>query len=298
MPDTPAQRRTAAVVGAGFLGGALARALSLCDELAAAYTRTRPFLGPDGELDDALRDADTIFWLASSIRPATANVDDIADDRAALTSLLDALDRSATKPSRLIVASSGGTVYDPANPTPHHEDGPLRPVNLYGEAMVAIEDLVRSRAVEPCIVRVSNPYGPGQVAKSGQGVIAYWFEAIRRNEPITVIGSDQAARDYVFIDDVVEAMVRAHRSPAPPAVVNVGSGTPTTLADLVDNVRRALAPHPVKVDYAPARSFDAPSTWLDVDRARVELGWNATCSLEDGLRATWDYLTARDHLGE
>lgn len=282
----------AAVIGAGgFLGSALRRALDDLGVPVAGFTRETPFLDERGALDERVRSADTVYWLASSIRPATMDGGGEADRRA-LTSLVDALREQRATPPRLVAASSGGTVYEPTAPSPHAEDTPLHAANAYGEAMLQIEQLVSSTP-DPVILRVANAYGPGQPARRGQGVIAYWLSAIAAGEPIHILGSDEVARDYVYIDDVAAALVRVHQAPQPPAVVNIGSGEPTTLRALAELVVEAVAPAAVTVRHDAGRNFDAPSTWLDVSRAAKTLEWEPEVVLTEGLRRTWAWVRAR-----
>jgi UDP-glucose 4-epimerase len=282
----------AAVIGAsGFIGGALTRELRRQRVATSCFTRESPFIDDSGHLHPDLISADTIFWLAGSIRPAT--VSDTADgavtaDHNALVSLLRGLEGSGAGGRRRIVAvSSGGTVYDPHAPSPHAEDGVIAPANQYGTAMLAIESLIRASSPNSVVLRASNAYGPGQPARRGQGVIAYWLEAIAASEPIQVIGSEDVARDYVYIDDITAALVGVHAASTSPAVVNIGAGVPTTLHELVDLVQATVAPRKVIVRHAPARSFDAPSTWLDISLAAEALGWKPRCDLPTGLRETW-----------
>ncbi len=281
--------KDAAIVGAaGFLGSALATRFRSLGVHTACFTRSNPFVDGAGRLDAELRAADTVFWLASSVRPATADshADRVAADRRALETLLDGLDRSGSEPL-VVVVSSGGTVYDPRPAPPHHEESPIRPVNAYGEAMYELEQLVRAAAPRSTVLRVSNAYGPGQPARRGQGVIAHWLSSIAADAPVRIIGPDSAARDYVYVDDVIEALVRSHQADEVPRLLNIGSGQATTLADLLDAVRGVVAPRDVTVIQEPARGFDAPSTWLDVSRAATDLQWVPRTSLRDGLAATW-----------
>ncbi|HLY33903.1 MAG TPA: NAD-dependent epimerase/dehydratase family protein [Jatrophihabitantaceae bacterium] len=294
MTDT--ERRAAVMGAAGFIGHALTGALQARGIPVAGYTRATPFLDATGRLSPGARAADTVFWLASSIRPATASdhADAAAADERALSRLLDALGTEGNPRARVVVVSSGGTVYDSTHPSPHAESAPLAPANEYGAAMLRIESLVADRAPQPVVIRVSNAYGPGQPARRGQGVIAHWLSAIAGGEPIHVLGRDDVARDYVFIDDVIDALIRVHASEEVPSVVNVGSGVPTTLRTLLDHVRDTVAPRGVDAHHDPGRSFDAPSNWLDVSLAAEELGWKPATDLPGGLTRTWQHVASTD----
>lgn len=277
-----------AVIGAkGFIGSAVGRAFARRGVSTLQFTRECSFLDPPGQL---VTEVDTIFWLAGSIRPATASADPqaVQADRDAISTLLDLLDEACARGRcRVVVVSSGGTVYDPSHPPPHRESSPVKPANAYGQAMLDLEEIVCARAPQSSILRVANAYGPGQIARRGQGVIAHWLDRIVHDQPITVMGDDTLARDYVYVDDVAEALVRVHEAESVPEVVNIGSGHGTGLGELLDAVRVTVAPRGVVVERQPSRGFDAPSTWLAIELAADALGWQPTVGLADGLAQTW-----------
>ncbi|SDJ34491.1 UDP-glucose 4-epimerase [Frankineae bacterium MT45] len=281
-----------AVLGAsGFIGGALAQAIEERQQECSRFTRSLPFI-VDGELAPALQTADVVFWLVSSIRPATSTKPGTASqDQHALEQLLDLLDRRRSPAPRVLVVSSGGTVYNTDAPPPYTESSPTRGANEYGQAMLAVEELVRERCADHIVLRASNVYGPGQRIRRGQGVVAHWLDAVLRQEPIRVMGDPSIRRDYVYIDDVVDALLAAAVADQAPRIVNVGSGHGTSLGELLDLLVEIIGPD-VDIERSPARTFDAPSTWLDVNLAREALGWKATTSLEEGLRRSWQAASA------
>ena len=277
---------SAAVVGAsGFIGGAVAQALDRRGIACHRFTRATPFV-VDGRVAAGLDEADVIFWLVSSIRPATAALTErAAADLDGLRTLLDLL-AERTTPYRILAVSSGGTVYDTTEAPPYSESSPVRGANAYGEAMLAVEAVLRENAPDAVVLRASNAYGPGQPPRRGQGVIAHWIDAIRREEPIRIIGDLDTRRDYLYIDDLVEALLLSAFAEQVPAVLNVGSGSPTSLAELLQALRRVVGT-PVQTESSPARAFDAPSTWLDITLAGEVLQWKPTISIADGLSRTW-----------
>jgi UDP-glucose 4-epimerase len=288
MPSGPA-----AVIGArGFLGAALVDRLVSLGVPTLSYSRSRPFVDPSGRIDGALTTATTVYWLVGSIRPATADDHEAAAaDRQALRALVRHL-RATGSTARLVTIGSGGTVYDTRYRPPYAESARVAPVNGYGLAMRDIEQLAR-RAPRSVVLRVANAYGPGQPARRGQGVIAHWLRCVAADEPVHMIGSDELARDYVYIQDVVDAFVRAHVVEDAPATVNIGSGQPTSLGRLLRAVRATVAPADLRVVRHPSRGFDAPSTWLDVTLAARRLGWRPSTPLAEGLAATWEHVIAR-----
>jgi UDP-glucose 4-epimerase len=280
---------TAAVVGAaGFLGSALVAAAERSGVPVAAYTRATPFLSSDGSPDGLLARSRTVFWLASSINPALAESDParVRTDREAFASLLGAV-RTLPEPPRVVLLSSGGTVYDPAHPPPYRESSPTRPRGAYGRAKLELEALLTSSALPGVIVRASNVYGPGQPAVSGQGVVGYWLRAAARGDDLVVYGEPETTRDYVYVEDVAAALLAVHRAAAVPPLLNIGSGDPTSLKELADTVLDVVGDPALRWDQRPARGFDVPHTWLDVTLARTAIGWRPATVLRDGLAAAW-----------
>lgn len=275
-----------AVVGAdGFLGSATAGAMEVTGVPTTRFTRLRSFLDPAAP---PVHSFDTIFWLASSIRPGWADEATAGEDLAAVRGLLSRTEDAARSGRcRVVVVSSGGTIYDAAHPPPHDEQTLAVAANAYGQAMLEIEAEVRARAPQWSVLRVANAYGPGQRPRRGQGVIAHWFDRIATDRPIELLGDDHLARDYVYVDDVVVALGLVHHRESSPGVLNIGSGRGTGLGELLDAVRATVHPLEVTVARSASRGFDAPSTWLAVDRAASTLGWTPTVDLADGLARTW-----------
>ena len=279
-----------ALVGAnGFIGShvrelARERELSHCD-----FTRQHPATR-DGVAHPDLLAAPVVVWAASMITPAVAeeNPETVAAERTAFNELVTAL---ANSPSthHLVLMSSGGTVYG-GDAAPYAETDTPEPVNRYGAAKLALEGIARESGVPTTVLRVANAYGPGQRAVRGQGVIGYWLRALRDKKPIAIFGNGSAVRDYVYVDDIAEAVLAAASlsSPEPFRIINVGSGEPTTLTKLA---RLCLDASGVDstIEYQGHRGFDAPTNWLDVRAAQDYLGWTPTTSLEEGLKRTWEW---------
>lgn len=286
----PADPLYAVVGAAGFLGGAVVRNLEAEGVRCVSFTRASPFALPSGELHPDLIASDRIFWLVGSLRPAAVDPRNVSADLAAVTTLVDGLDRAGSA-ARIVAVSSGGTVYASEHLPPHSETTPTRAVNGYGQALLAVEHLLQDSWPNHTILRVSNAYGPGQPARRGQGVIAYWLHSVVTGQPVQIIGDPASKRDYVYIDDVADALVRAARRPHVPPVVNVGSGVGTALSALYELLVETVG-HPIEVQYQPPRAFDAPSNWLDISLANVALGWRPQTSLRAGLTRAWRSVAA------
>lgn len=281
----------AAVVGArGFLGGAAVRALRAAGIPTAEYTLDDPLV-VEGRIAEEAQEVRTVVWAAATITPvmAAAEPERVEKDVAALEAALDALDVEGT-PARVLLLSSGGTVYGPPEVPPFSEDDPLHPVGPYGKAKLRLEGVLARYSRESTCFRVANAYGPGQAGSMGQGVLGFWLRAIARGEPVTIFGDPESTRDYVYVDDIGRAVVSAHVDDAGwPVAVNVGTGVPTSLAQLLDVVRTVTA-RDVEVVYQAARSVDTTHTFLDVSRAREIFGWEPRVSLAEGVAEMWSWV--------
>lgn len=289
-----------AVVGsAGFIGRATCAALHSAGVDVAEFPRGVPFLDQDGRPTPRLRTARTIFYLASNINPGVAESrpDLVAEDLDQFDALLTALARDGGR-RLVVVPSSGGTCYDPRVEPPYSELSPTAPVTAYGRARLQMEVLLAKHrqpdGLAGLALRISNVYGPGQRAGTGQGVIAHWLDAAHKGRPLHVFGNVDSQRDYVFLGDVARAFCLADEAFAAgrldDEVLNIGSGVPTSLAEVISVIREVVG-HDLRVVYDTARSFDRQGTWLDVRRAADVLGWSATTSLADGVAAQWAALT-------
>lgn len=278
------------VVGAhGFIGANLAAALKTAGHEAVPFTTDRPVTGADGR--EAARGLDALIWVASSSTPASVGADP-ASAAAEIDMFKDSLAAiEDCEIRRLILVSSGGTVYGAGAPS--SEDDELMPVSEYGRLKAQIERVAREARPDTTILRLANVYGPGQLGKGGQGVLGHWLQAIvDRRQPI-LYGDPAVARDYVYVADCTAAIIAAvETAESAGRTINVGSGHPTSLAELLAVVEQATGCS-VDAAYESGRPFDNSSTWLSIDRARDILGWEPTTSLSDGVKAMWEWTVNR-----
>ena len=197
---------------------------------------------------------------------------------------------------RVVFAASGGTLYgEPdADDLPVRESHPHHPLSPYGVAKKSVIDyLVAYRALhalEFCALALGNVYGPRQDPHGEAGVVSIFAERILRGQPVTIFGNGEQTRDFVFVDDVVDAFVRA-ATRGGGLVCNVATGQETSVNDLLDTMAD-VAGVDVTAMIAPPRPGELMRSSLDIERAAIQLGWRPWTDLADGTRAVLEHIRA------
>lgn len=240
----------------------------------------------DADLDRLAR-ADAIVDLVSPGRGRFASQFDVAPRVAGHLRLADGLARRSWD-GHLVFVSSGGTIYGGGAAEPIAETAPRRPASEYAleKAMVELhlETLARRGALSSTVLRVANVYGPRQPARAGFGVVPALAQALREGTPFTRYGTGEAVRDYVHVDDVVEAVLAtARRRQA--GTFNVGSGTGTSVNALID-MARELSGRTLEVAALENPAGEPAAVVLDCGLAARQLGWRARVGVREGLEGT------------
>jgi UDP-glucose 4-epimerase len=197
---------------------------------------------------------------------------------------------------RVVFAASGGTLYgEPdADDLPVRESHPHHPLSPYGVAKKSVIDyLVAYRALhalEFCALALGNVYGPRQDPHGEAGVVSIFAERILRGQPVTIFGNGEQTRDFVFVDDVVDAFVRA-ATRGGGLVCNVATGQETSVNDLLETMAD-VAGVDVTAMIAPPRPGELMRSSLDIERAAIQLGWRPWTDLADGTRAVLEHIRA------
>lgn len=300
------RQRILVIGGGGFLGSALTRRL-LADGheveiLVRDHGRTGPpscpvhvgGLGNLALLRRVLPSFDTVFHLASGTTPGVSGRDPSLEVELNILPTLRFLEAFQTQPNiHLIFISSGGTVYGNPTSNPVLETVPLAPLSYYGAGKVALETFLttnaRTQKGRLTILRPSNLYGPGQPHYPGFGVIRTMLQHLQEDTTMQIWGNGEAVRDFIYIDDLVDACTLSLNDPAEIGVYNVGSGLGYSLRQLVETVCTACC-RDLRVEYRPGRKIDVSSIILDSSRLRATVGWQPRTSLETGIRQAWGWL--------
>ncbi|PHP16955.1 hypothetical protein CG471_25340 [Sphingobium sp. IP1] len=239
----------------------------------------------------ALNGCSHVVYLISGSLPATANAHiahEVQHHVAEALGVAEFCDDQGVQ--SFIFASSGGTVYGIDSEDPIVETAPTKPRNAYGVSKLAIEHYLRligaMRSMRTLSLRISNPYGVGQVARRAQGFIAAAMHAACSDQTLSIWGDGSVIRDYVYVSDVADAIAAALDYQGPADVINIGSGCGYDQKDIIGGIE-AVSGRKIDVEFSPSRVIDVRSNVLSVARAAQELDWRAGVGLSEGLSRTW-----------
>jgi len=241
-----------------------------------------------------LRGVDVCFHLISTMLPKTSNDAPITDVSENLIGTLHLLEAARHSRPKIIFTSSGGTIYGPPSMECIKEDHATNPLCSYGITKLAIEKYLHLyqhlHDISSVVLRIANPYGPGQKPDAIQGVIAVFMGRVLQNDTVNIWGDGSVVRDYVFVGDVVDALLSAAEYTGPQMTFNIGSGIGYSLKEIL-RLTEFVTNKKAQVIYLAARNFDIPKSILDISSAKAELNWSPTISLEKGLAETFNWMT-------
>jgi UDP-glucose 4-epimerase len=303
--------------GAGFIGSHLVDALldrgdevAVVDDLstgkrenlAAALSR-----GADlHELD--IRDAtrlrevvaggrpDIVFHLAAQIDVRKSIEDPGWDASINVVGTINVLEAARLANVRRVVnTSTGGAIYGETDVMPTPESVAPRPMAAYGQGKFCAEAYCgwyeRLYGLSSVTLRYGNVYGPRQDPHGEAGVVAIFCGKLLAGERPTIFGDGRQTRDYVYVGDIVEANLAAAAHPEAHGSYNTGTGAEASVLEVVAALREAagVSEEDFAPEFAPARPGELQRSWLDVTRARAELGFAAETDLVAGLKPTLEW---------
>ncbi len=309
--------------GLGFIGSSLARRLTseganvtLCDAMIEGYggnpANVREILG-DVVIDTAdVRDAaamerlvagqEVVFHLAaqvSHVMSLSNPYPDIDINIKGTAVLLEACRK--VNPHALVVRSGTRGQYGPAVKLPVSETTPSDPRGIYEISQLSAEMICRTytriHGIRTVPLRLTNVYGPrGQMKHSQFGVVNWFVRLALEGRPIPIFGSGKILRDFLYVDDCVEALLLAAVEPrAVGEVLNVGHDRPSTFLEVAELLREIVPGTRLEfTDFTPERKAQEPGDFVsDITKIRGLLGWEPKTSLRDGLGRTVEFYRER-----
>jgi len=240
---------------------------------------------------------DVIFHLAAQVNLRASVTDPMFDARNNVLGTINVLEAARQADVRRIVyAASGGSRYGDATSLPADETVQTDPISPNAVAKLAGELYMRSYAemygMSPICLALANVYGPRQNPHSEAGVITVFSRAMLTDNFATVYGDGTAARDYVYVDDVVDAFMRAAQVPhGTIGTYNIGTGQQTSVIEVHRLIAGVLG-STASPYYGAPRSGELQAIALDATKAQRELGWTPSVELADGIERTIRWLRA------
>jgi len=286
--------------GAGFVGGQLARTLAsdndvtVLDDLSTGQRSRVPddatFVHGDvrdqRKLKQGVRDADVVFHQAGVVGVEASLEAPPRSNHVNTGATVQLLDYARRYDTRVVLASSAA-VYGHPESTPITEDQPLEPTSPYGVDKLAVDHYARVFADQydlPVVpLRYFNVYGPRTGPNPYSAVVDTFVEQASADEPITVHGNGTQTRDFVHVDDVVQANVLAATTDAVGRAYNVGTGQSVSIRELAELIRESADAESV-ITHTEGRAGDIDHSEADLDRAREHLDYEPTITLQSGIR--------------
>jgi len=287
--------------GAGFIGSHLVDSLVargdevvVVDDLSSGK---RENVNDAARLDERdirggleLEGAEVVFHLAAQADVQTSMRRPDFDAEVNVLGTVRVLEAAREAGAQVVFTSTGGAIYGECD-GPASEDAPRDPLSPYGIAKLCGEEYLRGwnriHGAGHVVLRLANVYGPRQEASLEGGVVAIFLERMQRGEGTAIYGDGLQTRDFVYVGDVVGALLAAADNDG--GVFNVGTGVETTVLDL-NRACAEVAGAEAEPRFEDARLGDVRRSVLDVSLAERELGWRPEVGLEDGLRLTWESI--------
>lgn len=298
--------------GAGFIGANLIRALALAagtgtlrvlDNLSAGRAEDLAGLPVDlvvGDIRDrevvasAMKGVNIVIHLAAHtgvVQSVENPAHDLSINVLGTLNLLEAARENWVE--RFIFASTGGAIVGNVDP-PVHEEMPPRPISPYGASKLAAEGYCSafwgSYGLKTVALRFSNIYGPFSYHKGS--VVAKFLRLLKRREELTVFGDGEQTRDFLYVEDLCQAIVRAVAADLPfGKPIQLGTGKETSINQLLGAIKQVVGPEMLpKVNYAPTRPGEVQRNFVSISRAEKYLNFAPPTGLEEGLKRTWNWF--------
>lgn len=249
----------------------------------------------DKRLEDVIKKErpDVVAHLGARISVKASMLDPMGDAQTNVVGSLNLLNlchKYGVK--RFIFSSTGGALYGDPKYLPCDEDHPIQPLSGYGVAKRSFELYLLAYGpvwnLPFVILRYANVYGPRQDLFGEAGVVAIFARRMLKGEPLTINGTGEQSRDFVYVSDVVNANLAAIEK-GTGGLYNIGTGKGTSVNEIFTHLKNTTA-YKLKAQHAPAIPGEVGNIYLKSAKAKKELGWSATVPLGEGLKKTVEYI--------
>ncbi len=288
--------------GAGFIGSNLVEALVekyeviVVDDLSTGKTKNLEKVKDkiefhnksilDKDIKKILKDVEAIFHLGAQINVRRSVENPIHDLDVNVKGTINLIE-NAPDLERVVFTSSGGAVYGEPEYLPVDEKHKTNPVSPYGVSKLTGEKYLNyynhNHGLKNTILRLGNVYGPRQDPLGEAGVIAIFLDKIKNNQKPIIFGDGTQTRDYVHVNDVVSACLNGVKKEG---VYNIGTGVETSVNQLIDILSKVVG-YKVEAVHGEEQKGEVRRIFLDIKKAKDELGWKPETTLEEGIKDLW-----------
>lgn len=294
--------------GAGFIGSHLADELAsrdykvkILDNLSSGSLSNIDKLLKNGKVDfvegdirdtktvkECIKDADAVVHLAAQISVTLSIKDPEFNNQVNITGTQNILDECLRANVAKFVFVSSCAVYGEPKYTPVDENHPTNPISPYAQSKLTAEKSIlqhsNTHGLASTVLRFFNVYGPRQKLNDYSGVMTKFIERIKQKQPPTIYGDGSQTRDFVYVADIVSAIVLALESKtANGQIFNVGTGHATTIGELAKTMLKLTGADP-EINYASKREGDIKHSYANINKAKILLNYKPAYPLKDGLK--------------
>jgi UDP-glucose 4-epimerase len=308
-------RRVLVTGGGGFIGSNLVKRLleegnsvTVLDNFLSGYRNNLdPFPSVriiEGDVRDkkavetAIKDAEVVFHLAASVGNKRSIDYPIIDAEINVLGTLNVLEASKKEGVRKIVTSSSAGIFGELKTLPIREDHPIEPDSPYGCTKLCEEKLCLAYAklydIEAVCLRYFNVYGPNQRFDAYGNVIPIFVFRMLNDEPILIYGDGEQTRDFVHVNDVVQANIKAADSNGVSGAFNIASGTQVTINRLVEMITNEST-HEIRIEHGSERPGDVRHSLADISLANQRINYNPSVDLEYGIKNYVEWARSKEN---
>jgi len=235
-----------------------------------------------------VRGVDAVFNEAAVVSVPRSVEDPLLANEVNVTGTLNLLKASLDSDVRRFIQASSASIYGSTKTLPIHEDLPLKPISPYAVSELAAENysgvFCTAYGLETVCLRYFNVYGPRQTYSPYSGVITIFVNRLLRNQQPIIFGDGKQTRDFVYVEDVVNAnMLALTKREAAGEAFNIATGMATIINKLVDNLREIMGKKDLKPLHKDPRLGDIQHSYASIEKARKILGYQPVFSLKEGL---------------